>query len=143
LSNYHKGTSHHMSFWEMITKECDRYHLSRQFNKETKWLKHFKASRLSILRFTWRIYKQRGMETCCVNVWTKYTKGTRFCITLIFQKKFLSDDYAIKEQLPNEQQVACAQERTNVVNLDEFASSSQHFLVFNLLDTINASIACT
>jgi hypothetical protein len=30
------------------------------------------------------------------------------------------------------------------VNLDEFASSPQHLLVFiNLLDTINAFIACT
>jgi hypothetical protein len=34
LLNYHKGTSHHMLFWEMILKECDRYHLSKQFNKE-------------------------------------------------------------------------------------------------------------
>jgi hypothetical protein len=34
LLNYHKGTSHHMSFWEMIPKEHDRYHLLKQFNKE-------------------------------------------------------------------------------------------------------------
>jgi hypothetical protein len=34
LSNYHKGTNHHMLFWEMIPKECDWYHLLKQFNKE-------------------------------------------------------------------------------------------------------------
>lgn len=59
-----------------------------------------------------------------------------------FTKKLLGDDYVIKEQLPNEQQIASAQEKTNVVNLDEFASSLQHSSIFvNLLDTPNAFVA--
>jgi superoxide dismutase len=34
LSNYHKGTGNHTSFWEMIVKEHDKHHLSCQFNKK-------------------------------------------------------------------------------------------------------------
>jgi hypothetical protein len=43
LSNYHKGTSHHLLFWETILKECDRYHLSRQFNEFYKVTEAFQG----------------------------------------------------------------------------------------------------
>jgi hypothetical protein len=27
LSNYHKGTRHHTSYWKLIIDKCDKYHL--------------------------------------------------------------------------------------------------------------------
>lgn len=40
-----------------------------------------------------------------------------------FTKELLGDDYIIEQQLPNEQRVVSAWEKTNIVNLDEFVSS--------------------
>jgi len=61
-----------------------------------------------------------------------------------FIEKLLGDDYLIKEQLPNEQQIASAWEKTNVVNLDEIASSLQHSPVFvNLSHAPNAFVVHT
>jgi hypothetical protein len=145
LSNYHKGTNHHMLFWEMIPKEHNRYHF------ETIQQGVLQSNRSISRRVDYQFFdscegftSEGGRKLCCVNVWIKHTKRTRFCITSIFHKKLLGDDYTIKEQLPNEQQATSAQERTNVVNLDEFANSPQHFLVFiNLSNIINARIACT
>ncbi len=34
LSSYHKGTRDHISFWGMTVEECDKHHLSCQFNKK-------------------------------------------------------------------------------------------------------------
>jgi len=61
-----------------------------------------------------------------------------------FIEKLLGDDYVIKEQLPNEQQIASVWEKIDGVNLDEFTSSPQHSLFFvNLSNTPNAFVVHT
>jgi superoxide dismutase len=67
LSNYHKGTRNHTSFWEMTTKKCDKHYLSCQFNKKiNETILSFMGRRSLMHHFTWKTCKQKVMRiTLC------------------------------------------------------------------------------
>lgn len=34
ILDYHKGTRHNASYWDLIIEECDRFHLPKQYNED-------------------------------------------------------------------------------------------------------------
>ncbi len=76
-----------------------------------------------MLWFVWGIYKAKGDGNFVTSMFELNTQEEQY-FSQHQDFKLFGDDYIIEEQLPNEQCVVSARERTNIVNLDGFASSA-------------------
>jgi hypothetical protein len=88
LSNYHKGTGHHMLFWEVTLEERDWYHLRKQFNKEFyEAIEAFQGKWIIIIPIHVKGLQAEGEETLLRQCLNQTTRGTRLYTTSTFHKK--------------------------------------------------------
>ncbi len=125
LLDYHKGISHHMSLWEMILEEWDRYHLPRESNKEFyEAIKAFQSKWIINVLIRMKDLQAEGDGNFVTSMFETNTQEEQdFAQHRYFTKELLGDDNIIEEQLPNEYCIVSVWEKTNIVNLDEFASN--------------------
>ncbi len=80
LLDYHKGASHHTSFQELSTKECNHHHLPWAFNiKAYETIEAFQGEHIINTHVYVRDLRWKGMGIMYQKVTCKKTKTLSIC----------------------------------------------------------------